>query len=163
MTKSVLITVGSTKFDNLIAQLAGISKALSKQGYDRLVVQHGKSPLPKELPGNVKEAFNYVDNLSEYINQSDLVISHGGTGTIIETLRSQKKLIAINNDSLAEDHQRELIRKLAELGYCIDSNVETLIDTINSNSIDEFTPVRFPEFNAERVRRFIHCEAGIPL
>lgn len=78
MTKSVLITVGSTKFDNLIAQLASISQALSKQGYDRVFVQHGKSPLPEELPRNVARAFDYADNLSEYINQSDLVISHGG-------------------------------------------------------------------------------------
>lgn len=78
MTKTALITVGSTKFDDLISQAADISQALSKQGYHSVVIQHGKSRLPEGLPGNVKETFDYTDSLSKYVEQSDLVISHAG-------------------------------------------------------------------------------------
>ncbi|TIA88309.1 hypothetical protein E3P99_02682 [Wallemia hederae] len=165
MTKSALITVGSTRFDGLIGQCKDIVEALAKQGYTRVVVQHGKSPLPEGLDGCVTEAFEYTDSLSKYIEQSDIVISHAGacTGTVIEVLRSNKKLVVVHNEKLLDDHQKELAVRLSRLGYCVHSSVENLLSTLHATDLDKVSPAAFPEFAADRVRRFFDGQAGFPV
>ena len=55
-----------------------------------------------------------------------LVISHAGAGTTLEVLESGKKLVSVVNDSLMHNHQDELARKFADLGYCLYANPSTL-------------------------------------
>ena len=47
-----------------------------------------------------------------------------GTGTVIEVLRSNKKLVVVHNEQLLDDHQKELAVRLSRLGYCVHSSVQ---------------------------------------
>ncbi|TIA71882.1 hypothetical protein E3P94_00216 [Wallemia ichthyophaga] len=143
MAKTALITVGSTKFDGLISQAVEISQALSKQGYHSLVIQHGKSKLPEGLPGSVKETFEYSDSLSKYIDNADIIISHAGARII-------------TSENWRVDCAGWDTASTAALS-------ENLIDTIRSINLLEYTPTRFPEFAADRVRHFFDSEAGFPV
>ena len=80
MNKSALITVGSTKFNELIDRSFDIAEILSYKGYREIFIQHGESQLPlKDKPKGIDiKTFDYVKNMSIYISNVDLIISHGG-------------------------------------------------------------------------------------
>ncbi|KAI5966657.1 ALG13 [Candida theae] len=67
-------------------------------------------------------AFPFSPQIQDYIQQADIVISHAGTGSIIDTLRSQKKLIVVVNDQLMDNHQEEIADEFVKLKYCVKYN-----------------------------------------
>lgn len=86
------VTVGSTKFDDLIDVVASedFLAKLSANGYTRLVVQYGNSKLRQPFRNETSHgvevtAWPFKPNLSEEYLAADLVISHAG---LPETLRS---------------------------------------------------------------------------
>ena len=48
---------------------------------------------------------------------ADVVISHAGTGSILDSLRLKKPLIAVVNDTLMDNHQEQIARKFESKGY----------------------------------------------
>jgi len=57
------------------------------------------------------------NQLQVILKNASLIISHAGTGTIIETLSLHQPLIVVINNTLMNNHQLEIAVKLAELGY----------------------------------------------
>ena len=47
------------------------------------------------------------------------MISHGGSGTILQVLRLGKPLIAVVNPTLMHNHQLEIVAAMAEAGHCL--------------------------------------------
>lgn len=79
------VTVGSTKFDDLIDTVTseGFLSRLSASGYTRLVVQYGNSNLRQpprdETSYGVKViAWRFKSSLSKEYLAADLIISHAG-------------------------------------------------------------------------------------
>ena len=64
-------------------------------------------------------AFSYSSNINKYIENVDLIISHAGTGSIIDCLHLNKPLIVIVNDKLMDNHQLEIAQQFTKLNYCI--------------------------------------------
>jgi UDP-N-acetylglucosamine transferase subunit ALG13 len=80
------VTVGSTKFDDLIDTVASedFLTRLSVNGYTRLVVQYGNSKLRLPFQGETSHgveiiAWQFKPSLSEEYLAADLVISHAGS------------------------------------------------------------------------------------
>ncbi|CAK9438819.1 uncharacterized protein LODBEIA_P30430 [Lodderomyces beijingensis] len=63
--------------------------------------------------------FPFTPNITDYITQADVVISHAGTGSIIDTLHRNKKLVVVVNEQLMDNHQREIAREFAASNYCM--------------------------------------------
>ena len=88
------VTVGSTKFDDLIDAIASedFLTTLSTNGYTRLVVQYGNSKLRQSFPSETTHgvevtAWSFKPDLSKQYLASDLVISHAGlSGTLCPVL-----------------------------------------------------------------------------
>lgn len=113
----IFVTVGSQKFqfnrllrkiDKLIAQ--GIIK-------EKVYAQIGVSDYNPQY-------FSYVDfmtqeEFSKNINNSDIIITHAGTGVIINALKKGKKVIAIPRlakyGEHVDDHQIQLIKEFDEM------------------------------------------------
>lgn len=78
----------------------------------------------------------------EYINKSDLVITHGGVGSILTGLRYKKKVITMPRLSKYkehnDDHQLEICNKLSKEGYTINcTDFDSLSESIkNYKEID---------------------------
>ncbi|KAG7693260.1 hypothetical protein KL930_004138 [Ogataea haglerorum] len=103
-------------------------------GYDRLVVQYGKTAAGRELVAKLTSEYTVRDNVftvnrlevellafdpdfvRNYTAQSDLVISHGGTGSVLDTLRCNKKLVVLINTELADNHQLEIAEAFEQEG-----------------------------------------------
>ncbi|WLF77619.1 N-acetylglucosaminyldiphosphodolichol N-acetylglucosaminyltransferase catalytic subunit alg13 [Lodderomyces elongisporus] len=65
------------------------------------------------------ECFPFSPQIDQYIAQSDVVISHAGTGSIIDVLHQHKKLIVVVNQSLMDNHQEEIANEFVKNGYCL--------------------------------------------
>ncbi|PVU85804.1 hypothetical protein BB559_006821 [Furculomyces boomerangus] len=157
--KSVFVTVGSTKFDDLVNKTSSSDflKTLEAEGYDKLIIQHGNSTLKssKDHSQNViVQAFNFDKDLEEFYNQADLVISHAGSGSIMNCLRRNKKLIVVVNDSLMDNHQSELAEELSRNNYLISSTVGNLNNTIKNVSSTKL--VEYPKQNVDEISNIIN-------
>lgn len=138
MTRTALVTVGSTKFDILIEHIASTAclDALARRGYSNLIIQYGNSQWqPLEATQLLITAYDFKPSLAEDIQQADLIISHAGarireistrsnfwfvgSGTILDSLRLSKTLIVVPNNTLMDDHQSELATELSKQGYLI--------------------------------------------
>ncbi|KAJ2667220.1 hypothetical protein IW148_000321 [Coemansia sp. RSA 1199] len=146
---SVYVTVGSTGFDKLVQTVSGkdFLQALSSQGFRRLVVQYGASAGEFEPPttrsdtyGMSIESFDYTSWPSQLIEQADLIISHAGTGSILEALHSGTPAIVVVNHELMNDHQSEIAHELASSGYVAVAEPATLVDAIARSTYTGLLP-----------------------
>ncbi|CAI4063095.1 hypothetical protein SUVZ_07G1990 [Saccharomyces uvarum] len=71
--------------------------------------------------------FDFSTKVQKIIGDlSNLVISHAGTGSILDSLRLNKPLIVCVNDSLMDNHQQQIADKFVALGYlwsCVPSKI----------------------------------------
>ncbi|KAL3896868.1 MAG: hypothetical protein SGCHY_003795 [Lobulomycetales sp.] len=119
----VFVTVGSTRFDALVDSLTS-SEALDRlSAYGHLVVQTGASPCRhRDVQDNTKITFSnyaYKASLEPDIDAADLIISHAGSGSILEALSAHKRLVVVVNQSLMDNHQAQLADKLAQMGCLV--------------------------------------------
>ncbi|KAI7334675.1 hypothetical protein KC354_g17948, partial [Hortaea werneckii] len=152
--KTCFVTIGATaSFAALIrsALSSDTLSALSRQGYTDLVVQYGQDG--KELfdaaMQQVKTAAtsSHVNitgfdldkaGLGKYMRQAKgsgsrgaggqegVVVSHAGSGTILDALRTAVPIIVVPNPDLLDNHQVELAEALAEQDYVVHGKLEQL-------------------------------------
>ena len=64
------------------------------------------------------------DEYQRYIANARIVISHAGSGALFSSIKRKKKIIAVARlakyGEMLNDHQTELVKKLAEEGYLLD-------------------------------------------
>jgi len=149
-SKKVLVTVGTTYFDELIAAVCTEEciRALASKGYESLTAQVGTGVAPASFKsmqifaksiGFALSIVNYIDDLAERIVDYGLVISHAGAGSVFETLRLGPRapfLLVVVNERLMDNHQRELAEELAARGYlrwCVPSGLLTQIRALDDD------------------------------
>jgi len=149
MRKVCLILTGATAaFDQLVKESLqpDVLQKFCDEGFTDLVFQLGKGlefykNLPKEENGNPKlRAFDFKkDGLhvemracqeKKGVSREGLVISHAGSGTILDAMRLGLPLIVVPNASLLDNHQQELADELDLQGYCTKSDVKGLVKAI---------------------------------
>ena len=138
--KNILITVGTTHLEKLInfALKDEFHDLLIKNGFNKLFIQIGNYKLEKKIETKKNldiEIFNFISShkFNNLIKNSDLIISHGGAGTLIQCILAGKKPIALANTDVLENHQKELINILSEKGYIYECIVENLFDFMKNN------------------------------
>jgi len=115
--KILFVTVGNGKFDPLIQEIDRLKKE-GKISHE-IIIQLGHGTYQ---PQHCRW-FTFEPHLEKYYEQADLIISHGGPGTVFEILRRNKKLIALpNRDRTDPRHQVEYLEAMAKettsLLYC---------------------------------------------
>ena len=109
----IFITLGSQKF-----QFNRLLKAVDELNLkEEIFAQIGYSDY---IPKNFKyKRFMDRNEFSSYINKSDVIITHGGTGAIMGALKKGKKVIAVPRLSEygehVDDHQLQIIEEFKEL------------------------------------------------
>ena len=92
--------------------------------------------------------FDFIsyDEMEKYIDKSDLVITHAGTGSIVMPLKKDKKVIACARLSKfgehVDDHQVELVDVFYSEGYILKVDEDTPLDEVLKN-IKDFKPKKF--------------------
>ncbi|CAO3678315.1 unnamed protein product [Umbelopsis vinacea] len=145
-----------------------ILSALYELGYDHLTVQYGSSDeiyranlaqivtTPSRTP--VIEGYNYKSDIKNDMKASDLIISHAGSGSILESLRFHKRLIVVVNETLLDNHQDELACALESKDYLLRSTCGGLREALLTLKHKQF--ISFPERDASRFINFLDSEMG---
>ena len=88
------------------------------------------------------------DEVLNYIKKSQFIITHGGVGTIIDSLNLNKKVIAVARlkkyKEHVNDHQLEIIEEFAKDGFIINGN-NNLEDAISK--LNDFKPKKYKSNN----------------
>lgn len=157
--KKIFVTVGTTKFDELIKAVLSseVLEALSLKGYMELVLQIGKTELIPECNPRCGfiaiEYFNLSADIIKYVKDADLIISHAGAGSILDALENNKNLIVVANQTLMDNHQLELAEELYKHKHLYYCTCETLLNTIQSMNFVELKP--FVNNKSKNIARFI--------
>ena len=134
----IFVTVGSTDFDALVARMDELASHLGVE----VVMQIG---LGEYTPRNVRY-FRFAPALDTYYDQADIIVGHGGLGTIVEALERGKKLICVVNPTTYDRHQEHLLQMFAtqnRLLWCKD--LEQLGEAIQQAQERQFTAYQPPE------------------
>ncbi|KAF9143371.1 N-acetylglucosaminyldiphosphodolichol N-acetylglucosaminyltransferase catalytic subunit alg13 [Mortierella sp. GBA39] len=170
MPGTVLVTVGSTQFDKLVAAASSpsLQHLLTSLGYSHLTIQHGKSPISSTTTSTTDSTshesgfqvttYTYKPSLREDMEQADLIISHAGSGSILEALRLNKKLVVVVNEDLMDNHQQELGDALHEQHYLVCCTVSTLEKTLQAKEYESLEP--FPQPDTTRFSNFLDARMG---
>uniref|UniRef100_A0A8B9Q289 UDP-N-acetylglucosamine transferase subunit ALG13 n=2 Tax=Palaeognathae TaxID=8783 RepID=A0A8B9Q289_APTOW len=141
--------------------LSVLPQVLQSRGYCKLVLQIGRGaqePAPLSTPAFVLEAFRFKDSLAEDLQRADLVISHAGAGSCLETLEEGKPLIVVINEKLMNNHQLELAKQLHRDGHVLYCNCSTLVETLQSMDLSTLKP--FPPGQPEKFALFLDKAVG---
>lgn len=137
----ILVTLGtqSQKFYRLLDAIE------NSKIDDEIIVQAGGSCNYKSKKMKILKFINY-DEMARLIKESDFIITHGGTGSIIMPLQYNKKVIAcarlekykehINN------HQMEIVSIFADLGYLLEFKEDDDLDSVVAK-IKKFKPRKY--------------------
>ena len=87
-----------------------------------------------------------IEKFNELIEKADLVITHGGVGSIISSVTRGKKVIAVPRlkkyNEHVNDHQLDIIQTFDEMGYIIGiQEVQQLGEAIKK--VKEFKPKKY--------------------
>ncbi|KAM3425005.1 UDP-N-acetylglucosamine transferase subunit ALG13 [Cercospora zeina] len=137
-SKTCFVTIGATaSFSGLVKGVLqqDFLEALEQQGYTDLLVQYGEdgqklfdsliTSAKNSESGSVLNIKGFtIDKagLAKYMKQAKggdggqegVVISHAGSGTILDALRIQVPLVVVPNEALLDNHQVELAEALAQ-------------------------------------------------
>ncbi|CAO2622798.1 UDP-N-acetylglucosamine transferase subunit ALG13 homolog, partial [Lemmus lemmus] len=154
--KRAFVTVGTTSFDDLVASVAAPDSVeiLKSLGYNQLVLQIGRGtvvPEPFTTESFTLDVYRYKDSLTEDLQQADLVISHAGAGSCLESLEKGKPLVVVVNEKLMNNHQLELAKQLHKGGhlfYCTCSMLPGLLQSMDLSTLKCYPPGQPEKFSA---------------
>ena len=123
----ILVTVGSQKFQ-FNRLLEKIDELIDKKVItDKVFAQIGVSDYKPKNYEYVE--FTTQDEFNKLLDESNMVITHAGTGVIVNAVKKEKKVIAIPRlekyGEHVDDHQILLIKQFEELNFiepCYDLN-----------------------------------------
>lgn len=136
----ILVTLGTQK-----QQFNRLLEALENSNInDRIVVQAGYT----KFDSKKMEIFDFIpyDKMDKLIKECDLVITHGGTGSIIMPLKQSKKVIAcprlMKYLEHVDNHQTEIVEIFSEEKYLLAFNENDSLDDIYKSSLT-FKPKKY--------------------
>ncbi|EFA81358.1 putative glycosyltransferase [Heterostelium album PN500] len=155
--KYVFVTVGTTRFEELIQEVdkKEFHQLLKSFGYNAILMQIGNSGYIPVNSVNLEDQqqqqqqpttssssslptgfqsyyYRFKPSLFDDMNNSTLIISHGGSGSILESLEIHKPIVCVTNSRLMHNHQVELADRLSGSPYnyllpCEPSNLASVI------------------------------------
>jgi len=99
------------------------------------------------------------DLVQKYTSKSDLIISHAGTGSILDSLRLKKKLIILVNDKLQDNHQLQIAKAFEEKKVLrvASTDFDEFIRLVANSEHEEFS--RLSEPNGSMVEDILLAES----
>lgn len=103
------------------------------------------------------EIFDFIsmNKFDKLLKECDLVITHGGVGTILSALRKNKKVIVVPRlqkyKEHENDHQLEIMEEFSKLGYILPCKNPKNLDKI-LEQIKEFKPKKYISNNNKMIK-----------
>lgn len=140
----VFVTLG-TQDKSFKRLLEDINECIDKKIIkDKVVVQAGYT----KYDSKNMEIFDLLDkdDFDKYISECDLLITHGGVGSILTGLKNNKKVIAcprlFKYNEHMNNHQEQIVDKFSNLGYILAYNEGDNLSEIIQNA-KKFKPKKY--------------------
>ena len=140
----ILVTLG-TQDKTFPRLLHAIQKQIDNGNIkEKVIVQAGSTKF--ESPD--MEIFDLIDRdkYAQLISECDLLITHGGVGSIITGLKNNKKIIAAPRlekyGEHTNDHQLQIIERFSESGYIVPLYDFESLDKVLKNVVN-FKPKKY--------------------
>ncbi|MDL4838890.1 PssE/Cps14G family polysaccharide biosynthesis glycosyltransferase [Aquibacillus rhizosphaerae] len=140
----ILVTLGTHEmpFDRLLKAIEQAKADLNLE--EEIIVQSGNTKYNSDVMKMIP--FVSYEEMNKLYDDARLIISHGGTGSIITGLKKDKRVIAAarlkkygeHND----DHQLEIIKIFTESGYILEWKEESSLSEVIEEA-SEFEPKHF--------------------
>lgn len=136
------------EIDNLIKKGVIKEKVIVQAGYTEYKTTNKQMKILKLMP---------LDELEDLIEQADLIITHGGVGSITLSLKRGKKVIAVPRlheyHEHVNNHQKEIVQTYDEKGYIVGvQDVKELQEALSK--IKNFEPKKY-QTNNQRILKII--------
>ena len=148
----IFVTLGNqdNKFDRLLKQIEDDIK--NNNIKEKVIVQAGFTLFKSDLM-EIHDYFS-MDEFEELIKKCNLLITHGGVGSINDALKREKKVIAVARlkkyNEHTNDHQLQIIKKFDRLGYLM--GVKDVSELSNAlKKVGDFKPKKYQSNTAEFV------------
>ncbi|MDO5556535.1 MAG: PssE/Cps14G family polysaccharide biosynthesis glycosyltransferase [Clostridia bacterium] len=149
----VLLGTQNNNFDRLLKEIDNCIN--NKIINDKVIVQTGYT----QYSSNKMEILDFipVEQFNNLLKEADLIITHGGVGSIITAIKLNKKVIAVPRlqkyKEHINNHQIQIVEALDEFGYLKGVfDINNLGNTIKI--ISEFTPKQYIS-NTENIIKII--------
>lgn len=136
----ILVTLGTQKqsFKRLLEKIE------NSKVEDEIIVQAGYT----EFTSNKMKIIDFINyaEMEKLVDKADLIITHGGTGSILGPLKKNKKVIACARlakyGEHVDNHQEELVSIFAKEGYILELGENDKLDDL-LNKLDKFKPKKY--------------------
>ena len=134
------------EIDNLIKKGVIKEKVIVQAGYTEYKTTNKQMKILKLMP---------LDELEDLIEQADLIITHGGVGSITLSLKRGKKVIAVPRlheyHEHVNNHQKEIVQTYDEKGYIVGvQDVKELQEALSK--IKNFEPKKYQTNNQKMLK-----------
>ena len=140
----ILITLG-TQDKDFSRLLKAVEKQIKKGNIkDRVIAQIGNT----KYESDVMETFDLIpaDKFDDFIDKCDVLITHGGVGSILTGLKNNKKVIAAARLSKykehVNDHQLQIIKRFVKDGYILGLRDFDKLDKV-LKKVETFKPRKY--------------------
>ena len=142
----IFVTLGSST-QNFNRLLGKIDELIDENIIKDVAVQSNSSYcVPKNY--KIKNHLNF-DEYEKFVKDCDILITHGGVGSIFDGLINNKKIIAFPRMSeyreAVNDHQKQIVDKFYNEGYILTGKIDEL-DKLITN-IEKFNPKKYKSNN----------------
>jgi len=118
----ILVTLG-TQDKDFSRLLRAVEREIKNENiHDKVVVQAGHT----KYSSKYMEVFDFVsaDELDDLVKKADIVITHGGVGSITTAIKYKKKIIAAARlkryHEHTNNHQVQIIKEFSSRGYLLE-------------------------------------------
>lgn len=133
----IFVTVGTAHFDPLVKKMDELAKTGELQ--EPIVGQIGRGMY---IPNHFRY-FRFLKSLNTAYDKASVIVSTGGAGTTMECVTRGLKLVVVENTTLMEGHQAQLLREMEKRGHliwCKDLNeIVSSIEEARSKTFTKFT------------------------
>lgn len=146
----VLLGTQDKPFTRLLDEIERLKK--EKIVKDEIIVQAGLTKYESEymqIHGLIQ-----IDELMKLMEKSDLIITHGGVGSILSALQLEKKVIAVPRleeyGEHTNNHQIQIVNEFFNTGYILKAdNPSDLEDVLKK--VKKFKPQKYKSNNKKFV------------
>ena len=147
----IFVTVGTAHFNPLIEEMDRLVDSGAIE--EPVVAQIGRGSY---IPRNFRY-FRYMRSLKPAYDRAHVIISTGGAGTIMECVKRGLRLVVVENTTLMEGHQSQLIQEMSRRGHLVwCKNLESLNLSLNEAITRDFSPfIGDPPVIPDMIRRML--------
>ena len=135
--------------------LKALEKEIKKGNIkEKIIVQAGST----KYKSKYMEIYDYLDmkSFNKYIHDANYIITHGGVGAILDSIKKNKKVLVVPRqqkyDEHENDHQIQITERFTKMGYILPC-MDTKNISLKIQELKEFKPKKFVSNNKKLISK----------